>query len=69
MTEWELLNDAKALWLRSPGEVEEEEYTKFYKALSKVGCIRVGALTESSYRHINLQGAEQGGDSDFDSTR
>ncbi|XP_022144201.1 endoplasmin homolog [Momordica charantia] len=28
--EWELLNDVKAIWLRSPKEVTEEEYTKFY---------------------------------------
>ena len=33
--EWELLNDNKALWLRPAGEVDDEEYTKFYKALSK----------------------------------
>ena len=33
--EWELLNDNKALWLRPAGDVEEEEYTKFYKAVSK----------------------------------
>lgn len=35
--EWELLNDNKAIWLRKPSEVTEEEYTKFYKAVSKVG--------------------------------
>ncbi|XP_010439073.1 PREDICTED: endoplasmin homolog isoform X3 [Camelina sativa] len=33
--EWELLNDVKAIWLRSPKEVTEEEYTKFYHSLSK----------------------------------
>ncbi len=33
--EWELLNDNKAIWLRPAAEVTEEEYTKFYKALSK----------------------------------
>lgn len=33
--EWEVLNDAKALWLRPPGNVSEEEYDSFYKALSK----------------------------------
>jgi len=33
--EWNILNDAKAIWLRSASEVEEEEYTKFYKAFSK----------------------------------
>ncbi|WRX29922.1 Heat shock protein Hsp90 family - like 6 [Theobroma cacao] len=33
--EWELLNDVKAIWLRSPKEVTEEEYTKFYQSLAK----------------------------------
>ncbi|KAF9622771.1 hypothetical protein IFM89_034006 [Coptis chinensis] len=33
--EWEVLNDVKAIWLRSPKEVTEEEYTKFYRSLSK----------------------------------
>jgi len=35
-SEWELLNDVKAVWLRSPREVTEEEYTKFYHSLAKV---------------------------------
>lgn len=34
-SEWELLNDVKAIWLRSPKEVTDEEYTKFYHSLSK----------------------------------
>lgn len=35
-SEWERLNDVKAIWLRSPREVTEEEYTKFYHSLAKV---------------------------------
>lgn len=34
--EWELLNDVKAIWLRNPKEVTDEEYTKFYHSLTKV---------------------------------
>ncbi|PIA57313.1 hypothetical protein AQUCO_00600210v1 [Aquilegia coerulea] len=34
-SEWEVLNDVKAIWLRSPKEVTDEEYTKFYRSLSK----------------------------------
>lgn len=34
--DWDLLNDNKALWLRSPADVSEEEYLNFYKALAKV---------------------------------
>ena len=34
--DWELLNDNKPIWLRQPSEVAEDEYNKFYKALSKV---------------------------------
>lgn len=33
--EWDLLNDSKAIWLRSPKDVSEDEYSKFYKAVSK----------------------------------
>ncbi|MQM09495.1 hypothetical protein Taro_042370 [Colocasia esculenta] len=33
--EWELLNNVKAIWLRSPKEVTDEEYTKFYQSLAK----------------------------------
>jgi heat shock protein beta len=33
--EWELLNDVKAIWLRNPKEVTDEEYAKFYKSLAK----------------------------------
>ncbi|XP_059638008.1 endoplasmin homolog [Cornus florida] len=33
--EWELLNDMKAIWLRSPKEVTDEEYAKFYHSLAK----------------------------------
>lgn len=35
VTEWELLNGNKAIWLRDPKEVEPEEYANFYTALSK----------------------------------
>ncbi|KAK1304717.1 hypothetical protein QJS10_CPB11g01973 [Acorus calamus] len=33
--EWEVLNDMKAVWLRNPKEVTDEEYTKFYQSLAK----------------------------------
>lgn len=33
--EWVLVNEAKAIWLRNKEEIEEEEYNKFYKALTK----------------------------------
>ncbi|EPS69355.1 hypothetical protein M569_05408 [Genlisea aurea] len=33
--EWELLNDMKAIWLRNPKEVSDEEYAKFYHSLAK----------------------------------
>ncbi|KAB1200709.1 hypothetical protein CJ030_MR0G006545 [Morella rubra] len=34
-SEWELLNDVKAIWLRNPKEVTDDEYTKFYHSLAK----------------------------------
>lgn len=33
--DWVHVNDNKAIWLRSKDEIEEKEYSKFYKALSK----------------------------------
>jgi heat shock protein beta len=33
--EWERVNDVKAIWYRPKEEIEEEEYTSFYKSLSK----------------------------------
>lgn len=35
LTEDEVLNSKKAIWLRSPSEVSEEEYNDFYKHVSK----------------------------------
>lgn len=34
--EWELLNDVKAIWLRNPKEVTDDEYNQFYHSLAKV---------------------------------
>ncbi|OIV97587.1 hypothetical protein TanjilG_12344 [Lupinus angustifolius] len=33
--EWEVLNDVKAIWLRNPKDVTDEEYNKFYHTLAK----------------------------------
>jgi heat shock protein beta len=33
--DWELLNDNKAIWLRNREDIEEADYTKFYKSFSK----------------------------------
>eukprot|EP00878_Enallax_costatus_P000207 GHUV01000266.1.p1 GENE.GHUV01000266.1~~GHUV01000266.1.p1 ORF type:complete len:827 (+),score=175.61 GHUV01000266.1:179-2659(+) len=35
VTEWEHLNDNKAIWLRKPKDITADEYTNFYKAVSK----------------------------------
>lgn len=35
VAEWKTVNDNKAIWLRPKEEIEDEEYKKFYKALSK----------------------------------
>lgn len=34
--DWELMNDIKPIWQRPAKEVEEDEYTAFYKTFSKV---------------------------------
>lgn len=33
--DWELLNDSKPIWTRKPSEVDDKEYSEFYKALTK----------------------------------
>ena len=64
MWDWDLLNDNKALWLRSPSDVSEEEYLNFYKALAKVSFAQLSvhqlpdfmttlALENMSYRTIS----------------
>ncbi|KAL8172121.1 hypothetical protein V2J09_023925 [Rumex salicifolius] len=50
--DWELLNDMKAIWLRSPKEVTEEEYTKFYHSLSK----DFGDEKPMAWSHFNAEG-------------
>lgn len=35
VTEWNHLNDNKAIWLRKASEITDDEYSKFYKAVSK----------------------------------
>lgn len=34
-TEWELVNENKPIWTRKSSEIEEDEYNKFYKSLTK----------------------------------
>ena len=45
-----MLNDNKAIWLRSPSDVSEAEYDKFYKAISKVCTSRLPAAACSCMR-------------------
>merc|ERR1712079_70717 len=33
--EWEQVNTQKAIWMRAKEDVTEEEYTEFYKSISK----------------------------------
>nr|XP_043626582.1 endoplasmin homolog [Erigeron canadensis] len=51
-SEWERLNDVKAIWLRSPREVTEEEYTKFYHSLAK----DFGDEKPMAWSHFNAEG-------------
>jgi len=51
-SEWELLNDVKAVWLRSPKEVTDEEYSKFYHSLAK----DFGDEKPMSWSHFTAEG-------------
>merc|ERR1712050_253304 len=48
--EWEQVNTQKAIWLRSKEDVTEEEYTEFYKSISK------DYLDPLAYTHFNAEG-------------
>ncbi|CAA7391387.1 unnamed protein product [Spirodela intermedia] len=50
--DWELLNDVKAIWLRSPKEVTDEEYAKFYHSLAK----DFSEEKPLSWSHFNAEG-------------
>ncbi|KAI7727478.1 hypothetical protein M8C21_002120 [Ambrosia artemisiifolia] len=50
--DWERLNDVKAIWLRSPKEVTEEEYTKFYRSIAK----DFGDEKPMAWSHFNAEG-------------
>merc|ERR1712227_212711 len=48
--EWEQVNTQKAIWLRPKEDVSEEEYTEFYKSISK------DYLDPLAYTHFNAEG-------------
>jgi len=48
--EWEQVNTQKAIWLRPKEDVTEEEYTEFYKTISK------DYLDPLAYTHFNAEG-------------
>jgi len=48
--DWKRLNDNKAIWLRSPSEVEESEYNKFYQALAR------DSSDPLTYSHFKAEG-------------
>lgn len=55
--DWVLVNDTKPLWLRSPKEIEEEEYHSFYKSFTKdhqgpLGMSHFTAEGEVTFRAI-----------------
>merc|ERR1712087_438464 len=48
--EWEQVNTQKAIWLRAKEDATEEEYTEFYKSISK------DYLDPLAYTHFNAEG-------------
>merc|ERR1712056_6879 len=48
--EWEQVNTQKAIWVRNKEDVTEEEYTEFYKSISK------DYLDPLAYTHFNAEG-------------
>ena len=33
--DWELINNHKPIWTRKPADIEEDEYSEFYKSITK----------------------------------
>ncbi|GBG82260.1 hypothetical protein CBR_g34543 [Chara braunii] len=50
--EWELLNDVKAIWLRNPKDISEDDYVKFYQSMAK----DVSGDKPLSWTHFNAEG-------------
>lgn len=48
--EWVLVNEQKALWLRNKEDIKEDEYTSFYKTLTK------GTEDPLAHTHIKAEG-------------
>merc|ERR1711998_190967 len=48
--EWEQVNTQKAIWLRNKEDVTDDEYTEFYKAISK------DYLEPLAQTHFNAEG-------------
>jgi heat shock protein beta len=48
--EWELINENKPIWLRDKKEIDKDEYTKFYKSLTK------DSEEPHSYEHGKVEG-------------
>ncbi len=44
--DWVLVNDAKPIWTRKPDDIEEEEYSEFYKSITKD---QNGPLTQTHF--------------------
>ena len=48
--DWELINEIKAIWLRDPADITEEEYKGFYKTITK------DAEDPIAYTHFTAEG-------------
>lgn len=57
VVEWPVVNSMKAIWTRNPAEVEEEEYTEFYKHISRdwgEPLERISIRTEGTFQYSAL---------------
>jgi len=48
--DWEVINEIKAIWLRDPADITEEEYNGFYKTITKE------AEDPLAYSHFTAEG-------------
>ena len=43
--DWQLLNDIKAIWLRNPKEISDEDYANFFHSIAKVCTKHISLCT------------------------
>lgn len=55
---WNLVNDQKAIWNRKPADVADDEYTAFYRSISKTAAGAADGTTPHTWIHFAAEGSD-----------